>query len=157
MRGPQGGYVAGVTPDTPPTRLPARIVLFDGTCAFCDGAVQWLLAHDREGRLAYAPLQGPTARQIRQRHPRMPVDLDSLVLVEVDRRGRERVYWHSRAVLGILGHLPLPWRLLRVGWLVPWFLRDLGYRAFAAARYRLFGRVDTCRLPSPEDRARFLP
>ena len=138
-------------------RLPPRIVLFDGTCGFCDATVQWLLDHDREGKLAFAPLQGPTAAAVRARHPRMPHDLDSLVFVEAGAGGRERVYWYSRAVLGILRHLPLPWRLFRIGWLVPWFLRDLAYMAFARIRYRVFGRVEACRIPRPEERARFLP
>lgn len=134
-----------------------RIVLYDGRCGFCDASVQWLLDHDRDQRLVYAPLDGETARGVRLRHPRMPHDLDSLVYVETDRRGRERVYWYSRAVLGICKNLPLPWRLARLFVVVPVFLRDLAYRAFARVRYRFFGRLDACRLPSPEEQARFLP
>ncbi|NOY26399.1 MAG: DUF393 domain-containing protein [Oligoflexia bacterium] len=144
-------------PDSPSQALPPRIVLFDGTCGFCDATVRWLLDHDVDGRLFYAPLQGSSAQQIRERHPAMPPDLDSLVFVETSPRGRERVYWYSRAVLGISKHLPLPWRLARLGWLVPWFLRDLGYRVFARFRYRIFGRVDACRVPAQIQRSRFLP
>ncbi len=136
---------------------PRRIVLYDGECGFCDRSVQWLLDHDRDQRLAYAPLQGRTAREIAQRHPRMPPGLDSLVYVEVDPRGRERVYWYSRAVLRICGQLPLPWRLFTAFRVLPRFLTDLAYRAFARVRYPLFGRLDACRIPSPEERGRFLP
>lgn len=146
-----------MSPDSASKRGPPVIVLFDGECGFCDHSVQWLLEHDREGALAYAPLQGPTAAAILARHPRRPPGLDSLVLVEVDGRGRERIAWYSRAVLGILRHLPVPWRLLRVAWLVPRPLRDLAYRAFARVRFRIFGRLDACRIPRPEERARFLP
>lgn len=144
-------------PETPAAPSSRRIVLYDGKCGFCDASVQWLLDHDRARRLVYAPLDGPTAQGIRQRHPRMPLDLDSLVYVETDDRGRERVYWYSRAVLGICSNLPLPWRLAVVFRLVPVFLRDLAYRAFARMRYRVFGRLDACRIPTPDERARFLP
>jgi len=140
-----------------PTRLPGRIVLYDGTCGFCDASVRFLLDHDRDGRLHYAPLDGPTAAGVRGRHPSMPPHLDSLVLVEVDDHGRERVEWYSGAVVGICRHLPWPWRLGWLLWWVPRPLRDLGYRAFARIRYRIFGRLDTCRVPSPQERGRFLP
>lgn len=134
-----------------------NLILYDATCGFCDLSVQWLLRHDTHRKLSFAPLNGPTAAAVRQRHPRMPLDLDSLVLVELSSKGRERVYWYSRAVIGISRHLPWPWRFGAALVVVPGFLRDLGYRAFAHIRYRVFGRVDTCRIPTPDERARFLP
>lgn len=137
--------------------MTARLVLYDGQCGFCDATVQWLLDKDREGKLHFAPLDGPTAAGVRARHPRMPTGLDSLVYVEVDRSGRERVYWYSRAVFAICGQLPLPWRLARALLVIPQFLSDLGYRMFARIRYRIWGRLDACRIPRPEERARFLP
>lgn len=143
--------------DRSPPRAADRLVLYDGQCGFCDASVQWLLDHDPAGALRYAPLDGPTARAIRQRHPRMPPDLDSLVYVETDGRGRERVYWYSRAVLRICANLPLPWRLAAALRVVPFPLTDLLYRAFARMRYLVFGRLDACRIPAPEERARFLP
>ncbi|MFZ5479328.1 MAG: thiol-disulfide oxidoreductase DCC family protein [Myxococcota bacterium] len=131
---------------------PPPIVLYDGTCGFCDASVRWLLAHDRAGVFRYAPLQGETAASLRARHPEIPADIDTLVLVEGD-----RVSLRSTAVARILARLPSPWRVL--GWLrvVPRPLRDLGYRAFAAVRYRVWGRVEACRVPRPEERERFLP
>lgn len=133
------------------------MVLYDGECGFCDLSVQWLLDHDRDARLVFAPLQGPTAAAVKERQPHWPADLDSLVLVDVGRDGRERVAWHSGAVLGICAYLPWPWRLALVLRIVPAPLRDLCYRAFARIRYRVFGRVESCRLPTPGERARFLP
>jgi len=133
------------------------LVLYDGQCGFCDRSVQWLLDHDRDKVLRFAPLDGPTARRVRQRHPRMPLDLDSIVFVETDPRGRERVYWYSRAVLRICRRLPGPWSLLGVFSLLPGVLTDLAYRGFARVRYRIFGRLEQCRIPAPDERARFLP
>lgn len=135
-------------------RLPARLVLFDGECAVCDRTVQFLLDHDRDGRLHYAPLQGPTAAGVRARHPELD-GVDSLVWVTRD-GDAERVEIRSRAVFAMLRELGGPWAV--VAWLrvIPAPLSDLGYRAFAMARYRVFGRLDACRIPQPHEVARFL-
>ncbi len=127
--------------------LPPRLVLFDGVCAVCDAAVQWLLEHDRDRSLAYAPLQGPTAAAIKARHPHLQA-LDTLVLVEQTPDG-ERVRTHSSAVLGMCETLPSPWRWLAGLLWVPRVVRDPSYRGFAAVRYRVFGKREACRLPQP--------
>ncbi|MFT4622359.1 MAG: putative DCC family thiol-disulfide oxidoreductase YuxK [Myxococcota bacterium] len=137
-----------------PAPLPTRLVLFDGVCAVCDTAVQWLLDHDRDATLAYAPLQGPTAAAVLARHPHLR-RLDTLVLVEQTPDG-ERVRTHSSAVLGMCETLPAPWRWLSVLAVVPSILRDPAYRAFAALRYRVFGRRESCRIPQPHQVDLFL-
>ena len=132
-----------------------RLVLFDGVCGFCETAVQWLLEHDRDGHLQFAPLQGETARRLRARHPEIPSGLDSLVYVEV-LEGHERVLLRTAAVVavcrtlprtplwaGFLGALPLP-------------LADFFYRIFARLRYGIFGKRDVCRVPDVGERQRFL-
>ncbi len=132
--------------------LPPRLVLYDGHCGFCDASVQWLLDHDPAGKLRFAPLQGETAAVVRARGG-WPDDLDSIVLVE----GGEQLSWRSTAAVRIAGALPWPWRVLAAAWLVPWPLRDIGYRLVAAVRFRIWGRLDACRLPAPDEAARFLP
>ena len=134
---------------------PPRLVLFDGRCGLCDRTVQWLLDHDPEGVLRFAPLQGDTAAAIRARHPELPAGLDSILFVENDEQG-ERVYWRSRAVFRLVRHLPGPVRRLAVFRFVPPFLTDIGYRFVAAIRYRVFGTRDACRVPTPAERGRFL-
>jgi predicted DCC family thiol-disulfide oxidoreductase YuxK len=138
--------------NAPAPTLPPRLVLFDGECGFCDASVQWLLDHDPEGRICFSPLQGETAAAIRARGG-WPEGLDSIVYVE----DGERLSWRSTAAVRIARALPWPWRVLAGFWLVPWPLRDLGYRMVAAVRYRIWGRRDACRLPAPEEAARFLP
>jgi len=133
----------------------ARIVLFDGVCAFCDGAVRWLLARDPGARLRFAPLQGRTAAALRARHPEIPEAFETLVYVERDADG-ERVYLRSAALFRVLAQLESPWRhVAKLRWL-PRGLCDFAYRIFARLRYRLFGRLDACRLPGSEDAQRFL-
>lgn len=138
-----------------PSGIPPRLVLFDGVCGFCDRAVVWLLARDRERRLHFAPLQGETAAALRARHPEIPDDIDTLVYVEADASG-ERVSLRSEAVFRVLAELPRPWRALAgLRWL-PRSFTDWAYRVFARNRYRLFGRRDACVVPEAEDRARLI-
>lgn len=125
------------------------VVLFDGLCGFCDGAVQLLLRLDRRGALRFAPLQGETAAPWRSR---VPPGTDSILLVEGD-----RVTWRSEAALRIAAHLGWPWRAAGALRIVPRVVRDAVYDAIARARYRLAGRREACRLPTPAERARFLP
>jgi predicted DCC family thiol-disulfide oxidoreductase YuxK len=134
--------------------LPPRLVLFDGVCGFCDAAIRWLLAHDPAGRLAFAPLQGETAAALRARHPEIPKELESLVLVETE-AGSSRVYLRSEAVFRIFAQLAGPWRWL--AWLrwLPRGLSDFFYRNFASRRYRWFGQLAECPVPEPSVRARF--
>ncbi len=132
-----------------------RLVLFDGLCGLCDKSVQWLLDHDPEGVLKFTPLQGETAAALMQRIE-LPENLDSIIFI--DRTdGEEKVFVRSRALMRITSHLPGGWR--RLSWLriFPAFLTDLGYRLIAAMRYRIWGKRDVCRIPKPEERARFLP
>ena len=128
------------------------IVLYDGTCGLCHRSVSWILRHERDHDLQFAPLQGPTAAELRSRFPEIPHSLDSVVLIEGD-RARLR----SKAFLYCARHLRAPWRW---AYAVRWFpaiVLDLGYRVIAAVRFRIWGRAELCELPSPDNRARFLP
>lgn len=135
--------------------LPDRVVLFDGVCVVCNRSVDWLLRRDPGARLHFAPLQGETAARIRAALPGgLPEDVDSIAYLE-----REGPTWRlslrSRALRRILedvGGGPVA-ALLRV---LPVSVSDLGYRVFARLRYRLFGRRETCRIPTDAERARFL-
>lgn len=141
---------------TMPPRLPRHLVLYDGLCGFCDASVQWLLAHDPDGRLAFAALEGETARAILARHPEVPEGLDSLILVESD-GAHEQIHWRSTAVFRLCRQLPGVWRVFSWFGVLPTFLTDLGYRFIARIRYSIWGRRESCRVPTPAERARFLP
>jgi predicted DCC family thiol-disulfide oxidoreductase YuxK len=126
------------------------IVFFDGVCGLCNSSVDFVLRHDRQGRMRFAPLQGETAARLLPAEDRD--NLGSLVLWEDG-----RAYRRSTAVVRILSKLGGGWTVLAAGmWLIPAPLRNAGYRIVAKLRYRLFGKKETCRLPSPEERSRFL-
>lgn len=138
-------------PAVPPGE-PRHLVLYDGVCGLCDHTVQFLLRVDRRQVLMFAPLQGETAAAMRARHSEISGDIDTVVYIEDG-----RVHQRSRAFVRLARQLPYPWRALSWLWIVPRPLSDLAYRLVARLRYRLFGKFDTCKIPSPEERARFLP
>ena len=136
---------------------PPDLVLFDGVCGLCDRLVRWLVSIDREGRLRFAPLQGATAAPILARHPAI-ADVDSLVWVRGAGTASEAVAARSASVVAALRALGGVWRLVAgFLWVIPRPIRDRLYDAFARRRYRWFGRLDSCRLPTTAEADRFLP
>jgi predicted DCC family thiol-disulfide oxidoreductase YuxK/GNAT superfamily N-acetyltransferase len=136
---------------------PLHLVLYDGECGVCSRIVRWLLDADRHGLLRFAPLQGATAAALCRRRPEIPADLDTIVYVDRS-TGVEEVSWRSAALLRICRLLGGPWGVLAtIGEWLPRSLADAAYDAFARRR-RLFGTpAETCALPPPMERARFLP
>lgn len=133
-----------------------RIVLFDGNCNLCNSSVDFLLRHDRAGRLRFAPLQSEIARALLARVSVEAMDQtngDPSAIAFLD---GDRIHFKSSAALRLFRVLGWPWRFFAIFLLVPKPLRDLVYDWIARNRFRWFGRRETCRLPSPEERSRFL-
>ncbi|MCS4510690.1 thiol-disulfide oxidoreductase DCC family protein [Xylophilus ampelinus] len=128
------------------------IVVFDGRCLLCNRWVQFLLRHDRRGRIRYASMQGATGSAL-LRDAGLPTENLETLLV-VDDAGRR--WRHTGAILRLLHALGGPWRLAWAAWLVPAPLRDAAYRLLARNRYRVFGRADACMPPPPGTAGRFL-
>lgn len=129
-------------------KLPA-VVWFDGVCGLCNRFVDFVLARDRHRRFRFAPLQGRAAAA---RFGPAPPAGSETVLLEHDGVLSDR----STAALRIVAGLGGPWRLVGLLRVVPRPLRDLAYDWVARHRYGWFGKRDTCRLPTPEERAAFL-
>lgn len=127
------------------------LLFFDGVCGLCNSVVDFVLRHDSSGRFRFAPLQGETARQFLSAE-----EIEQLSTVVVQIGGRQ--YRKSAAVVRILWCLGGIWKPAgTLLWLIPAPVRDLGYSLVARWRYRLFGRKETCRMPTPEERDRILP
>lgn len=116
-----------------------------------------LLDIDREVRLSFAPLQGETARAVLARHPEAGDALESVVYVRGVGSPEERAYVRSDAVLAILRDVGGIYRPLSVLRFVPRPIRDAVYDWIAKNRYRWFGKLDSCRLPTGDMAERFLP
>ena len=129
------------------------IVLFDGVCNLCNGAVQFILDHERDHALRFASLQSDEGARLLVAHGRKALAAgespDTMLLVEGG-----TLYDRSTAALRIARHLRAPWRWGVVFFVVPRVLRDFVYGVVARNRYRWFGKTDQCRLPTPELKAR---
>lgn len=132
------------------------LVLYDGVCALCNRLVRFLLARDRRDRYRFAPLQSELGRRFVARHGGDPDELSTVYLIASPGAEGERAYLRGRAALLSLAGLGGPWALARLAAALPRPLLDLGYRAVARRRYRLFGRYDSCPLPAPEHRHKFI-
>jgi len=133
-----------------PTSHP--ILFFDGHCNLCNGSVQWFLTHDKKEVLRFASLQSDLAAELLPRAGVDPQELSSLVLLEDG-----IAYTKSDGALrtgALMGGWYRP--LARLGQVFPRFLRDGVYDIIARNRYRWFGRQETCWLPRPEWKARFV-
>lgn len=134
------------------------IVFFDGYCGLCSGVIDFLIVRDSGRSLVYSPLQGETARALLTESER--TDLDTVVVLE---RGNPVVKLHkSDAVLHAvekagLGSKPITSVVVSVARIFPRCFRDLVYDFVARNRFRIFGRRDSCRAPSVEERKLFLP
>ena len=128
------------------------IVFFDGVCGLCNRFVDRTLRADRRGALRFAPIQGETAREML---PALPDDPTKWAIAFVDENGA--VHESSDAVLEIWKRLGGVHALTAPARLVPRSLREVVYRFVARNRYRWFGKLDACRLPTPDEAERFLP
>src|SRR3712207_4523868 len=132
----------------------APVLLYDGVCGFCNKSVQLILGHDRRGEMRFAAFQSDYGQAVLDRHPELR-GVDSVVFVE-SHEAVERIYIRSDAALKVAAYLGGPWKLFLAAKVIPRGLRDYLYDLFARNRYKFFGKYDTCMLPPPEVRSRFL-
>lgn len=140
------------------------ILLYDGVCGFCNWAVRFILKHDRRELFRFASLQSEFAKRVLAKHEADASRLNTLYVVlnyseepDTIALARESLLSRSNAVLFVLDELGGPWRALgRALRPMPRVVTDWGYRTFARYRYSMFGRYDSCPLPSAATRSRFL-
>lgn len=123
------------------------IVLFDGVCNLCNGAVQFIIARDKHQGFRFASLQSTFGQQYQEQVG----EVDSILLVE-----EGQVYQKSTAALRIARKLNGLWPMLFVFIIIPPFLRDFIYDIIARNRYRWFGKKESCWLPTPDLKTRFI-
>lgn len=137
--------------------MPGPILLYDGVCGLCNRFVRFVMRHDRDGIFRFAALQSGGAARIRASHGADPNNLDTVYVVVAHDSAGEDLLSRSDAVVFVLKQIGGIWRvaafLVR---LLPRFVRNAGYNFVARRRYRVFGRSETCVVPSVEERGRFL-
>jgi predicted DCC family thiol-disulfide oxidoreductase YuxK len=137
------------------------LVIFDGECGLCNRSVRWLLTHDQFDRLRFVPSSSPKVAALLTHFgfdaATAVGDSGTILVAQALDTPAERMLTRSDAVVALLRQLPLPWpavgATLRI---IPRPLRDLGYRIVAHYRYRIWGRLDTCPIPTAQERSRFL-
>ncbi|MFD2033357.1 thiol-disulfide oxidoreductase DCC family protein [Belliella marina] len=127
------------------------IVLFDGVCNLCNNAIDFIIRNDKNDNFKVGALQDEAVKKILSDYTIDEEYLDSLVLIQGD-----EVYYKSTAALKIGKELGGFWKLFYVGMILPRSLRDSIYDWVAKNRYKWYGKKETCRLPTAEEKAKFL-
>ncbi|MBK8443423.1 MAG: thiol-disulfide oxidoreductase DCC family protein [Sphingobacteriales bacterium] len=130
---------------------PAHLLLFDGVCNLCNGVVQFILRHDRQGKFVFASLQSATGQHYLQQLQLPLHHFDSFILIE-----KNIAYQKSDAALRIARTLGGGWKILYGFIIIPAAWRNAVYDIIARHRYRFFGKTETCMLPHPKWKNRFL-
>ena len=136
--------------DGHPIEVAHPVVLFDGHCNLCSGAVNFIIKHDGRDRFRFASLQSPAGLDLLRRHG-LPADVSTIVVID-----GERTFTQSTAVLRIAAELDAPWPLAALAAVIPRQLRDDAYAFVAKHRLQWFGRKQACRMPTEADRGRFV-
>ena len=129
-----------------------KIIFFDGVCNLCNGFVDFVIRKDKKRIFYFSPLQGKTSKDLKLNYSNLSEEEQSIVYIDEKNIQLEK----SDAVIAIaielfnFGHLFLVFKL------IPKFIRDFIYKMVAKNRYRIFGEKSTCRLPTSEERSRFL-
>jgi predicted DCC family thiol-disulfide oxidoreductase YuxK len=126
------------------------IILFDGTCAFCERSVKFIAARDH-GYFKFGASQNPQVQALLAQHGTSREVAKSMILIEDG-----QIYLRSTATLLIARRLTAPWRYARLLLWVPEPIRDAAYGVVAAVRHRVAGRSNACEIPPPEIRARMI-
>lgn len=127
------------------------IVLFDGVCNLCNNAVDFTIRNDKKGYFKVAALQDQKTKTMLGDYKINSDYLDSIILIRGD-----RIFYKSRAALEIAKKLKGFWPLLYGFIIIPTVFRDPIYDWIARNRYKWFGKKETCRLPGPGEKERFL-
>ncbi|WP_235855805.1 thiol-disulfide oxidoreductase DCC family protein [Flagellimonas aequoris] len=129
-----------------------KIILFDGVCNLCNGSVQFVIKRDKKDVFRYAAIQSEVGEQlITERH----IDtnqVDSIILIEPG----VAYFTKSDAALEIAGELGGLWKLTSIFKWIPKSIRDVIYDFVARNRYKWFGKQESCMIPTPELKAKFL-
>ena len=127
------------------------IILFDGVCNLCNGAVQFVIKNDKKGQFRFAALQSEIGNELSKKYG-LPTDAMDTFVTIVDGKS----YTRSTAALKVASLLGGFWSFAYIFIIIPPFIRDGIYNWVAKNRYRWFGKKDPCMIPTPELRERFL-
>ena len=127
----------------------SAVILFDGVCNLCNGAVRFVIKRDKKNYFHFATIQSEVAKQLTENEN---IESSATIILVED----EKIYRRSTAALRVCRHLSGGWKFLYNLIIIPAFVRDAVYNFVAKNRYKWFGKKDTCMIPTPENRSKFL-
>lgn len=127
------------------------LILFDGVCNLCNTSVQFVLKHENNTECRFAALQSEIGQQKLKELGLKTENFDSIVFIE-----NGKLYQKSTAALKISKYLKFPFNLLQVFIIVPKLIRDFVYNWISKHRYKWFGKQESCWIPKPKYKNRFL-
>lgn len=128
-----------------------QIILFDGVCNFCNYWVNFILARDKKDIYRFAAIQSPAGQAVMNVIGLSDTIIQTVILVD-----GKNIYTKSTAALRVIKNLSGPTKTLYPLIIIPKFIRDFFYDLIASYRYNLFGKRDTCRVPTAEEKNKFL-
>jgi predicted DCC family thiol-disulfide oxidoreductase YuxK len=126
------------------------IILFDGVCNLCNRIVQFIIKRDNNGYFQFASQQSAKGKALMEKY-RIDTNTDSFILIE-----QEKAYMKSAAALRVCRNLDGIWKVFYAGMIFPKPIRDSLYDYIARNRYKWFGKRDSCMLPGPDMKKRFI-
>jgi predicted DCC family thiol-disulfide oxidoreductase YuxK len=132
-------------------QIPEHVLLFDGVCNLCSGAVQFIIKHDKKSVIKFASLQSASGQELLKQYHINSETFNTMIYIQ-----NQVVYTESNAALKIASTLGGLWKTAVVLYIFPSFIRNAFYRMVSRNRYRIFGKRETCMIPSPEIVSRFL-
>ena len=128
-----------------------NIVIFDGVCVFCNGVVNFIINRDPESIFTFSPMQSEIAQSLIKEHQVSKEILNTLMLIK-----NGRCYLKTDAILEIAKDISGFWYLFNMFKIIPRSLRDFLYSKFARNRYNLFGKRNSCMVPTENVKNRFI-
>lgn len=128
-----------------------KIILFDGVCNFCNASVNYIMSHDKNNIFKFAALQSPAGIELQKKFSLDPKDLSSFILIN-----NNHYFKKTTAALKVAKDFGFPWNITYALILIPPFIRNIAYNIIARYRYKWFGRREVCRVPTAEEREKFL-
>ena len=128
-----------------------KIILFDGVCNLCNGAVKFVLINERKKQIKFASLQSNIGQYFLEKYSLPTTDFNSFIFIDND-----KLYTKSTAALKVVREMNNYYKWLYILIVIPRPLRDLFYTFIAKHRYTIFGKNNTCMIPTLENKRRFL-
>lgn len=130
-----------------------QLILFDGICNLCNSSVLYVIKRDKKDKFLFAPLQSDTGKAVIKKFNIDTEKTDSILLYNPK---KDSLTYKSTAALLVARHLGLPTNILSLFLIVPAFIRNWVYNYIAKNRYKWYGKKESCMIPTPELKAKFM-